>query len=584
MTVTDPNIPGRVAFAGPDGTLTTAPIAELLVARTLQELRPLLEQIETRTAKGEVFWGMLSYEAAGALDPALVTHPPGNVPIAAFARLAHTPQPTASGPWWFSTLRSELGAKRYRERVAAVRAAIGRGETYQVNLTMRLAATFAGDPLGLLRALVWCQGVAGLAIELPGFTISCASPELFVSRRGRELMMRPMKGTCARGRDGDEDQRLATALRASAKERAENLMVVDMVRNDLGRIAESGSVVVPQLFDLEAYPTVWQMTSTVTAQSDCGLVELLTATFPCASVTGAPKASTMGHIRELEVSPRGVYTGAIGRFGPGPDVELAVAIRTAVVDTRRNVVRYGVGSGITWDSQAGAEHAECRTKARVATAIAAPDLELVETMRATGALGGICRRSWHLSRLRASAQALGFVVPADLEQQLDEAARTSSEPTRLRLTLSRRGVVRTTSAPAPRRPRDPVALVLASVPIPQEHWSLAHKTSNRQIYNHLLEATRQLHPGVEEVLLWSAADGITETNISAVLYRLGGRWYTPVARGQLLPGCLRALLLARGRVVERPLPLGEVAMVERLVLASSLRGLRAAQLVTTALA
>jgi para-aminobenzoate synthetase/4-amino-4-deoxychorismate lyase len=586
MARRNPNIPGRIAFAEPDGALTTATIAELLVARDGGQLRQLLDQIEARTSAGEVFWGYLGYEAAGALDPALVTHPAAGLPLAAFARLEGPPQLASTGPWWLSPLRSELGAQAYRSRVAAVRAAIGRGETYQVNLTMRLAARFGGDPLGLLRALVWCQGVAGLGFELPGATVVCASPELFLLRRGRDLTMRPMKGTCARGRDGAEDQRLAAQLRESAKERAENLMIVDMVRNDLGRIAEPGSVVVPRLFDLERYPTVWQMTSTVTAQSDCGLVALLRATFPCASVTGAPKASTMAHIRDLEIGPRGVYTGAIGRFGPGPDLDLAVAIRTAVVDTRAGRVHYGVGSGITWDSRAGAEHAECLAKARVATAIAAPDLELVETMLADGL--GVRRRALHLERLRASAAALGFLVPGNLDEGLDQRLAQEvgklERPTRVRLALLRRGVVRVTTAAAPRRRRGPVDLVLASLPIPEGHWTLAHKTSNRDVYQHLLDATAADHPGVEEVLLWSERDGVSETNIASVLYQLGGCWYTPVARGQLLPGRLRAQLLARGRVVERPLPLGELAAVERLVLASSLRGLRPARLITTTLA
>lgn len=555
--------------------------SERLTAGRAQELPRLLAEVERRMAAGQTLWGLITYEAANAFDPALATRRPEigtAAPLATFlVEGDQVPRHLRPGPWRAGRPRAELGRDAYRDRIAAIHAAIARGDTYQVNFTMRLRARFAGDPLGLFLTLAEAQNTPGLCLDLGDQVIASASPELFLERRGARIITRPMKGTANRGVDGDQDARLAAALLASPKERAENLMIVDMLRNDLGRIARPGSVSVEALFELERYPTVWQMTSTIAAESEVGLVELLRATFPCASITGAPKVSTMRLISELEGSPRGVYTGAIGRFGPGRDLELAVGIRTAVIDRRRGRLEYGVGSGVTWDSRPGREHAECLAKAAVLSALAAPQLRLLETLRSTPS-GGPLRLGRHLARLAESAARLGFALPDDLAPRILSAAATST-PRRLRVLLGRDQSLELELTAVPERIRRPLRLVLAAHPIPEQDWRLAHKTNDRRLYDHLLATTRERHPDCEDAMLWSREVGITETTIANLLYRLDGRWYTPPADGRLLAGCLRAALLARGRVRERPLQLAELPRVERWVVASSLRGLRAALVV-----
>lgn len=547
-----------------------------LIARHRDQVLDIVAAAERRAHDGETLWGYIAYEAASAFDEDLTTHAPepDGPPLAFFA----TPtagRRIATEPWHLGRLRAEIGRHAYVEAVRAIHGLIAAGTTYQVNFTHLLEATFGGDPLGLFRVLASSQDVQGLAIDLGRHVIASASPELFLRRHGRRLEARPMKGTARRGLDADDDRRQAKRLARSLKERAENLMIVDMVRNDLGRVAQTGSVRVPRLFDLEPYPTVWQMTSLVTAESTADLATILRATFPCASITGAPKVRTMREIVELERSPRGIYTGMIGRLGPGTDFDFDVAIRTACIDRRRGRLVYGVGSGVTWDSRPYAEHQECRAKARVVSGVGHPALRLLETMRVRGG-----RPLWlgtHLGRLSTSARELGFLTPPDAELQIHEwLARQPASPGRLRLRLERRGHLELELDPLPAAPIEPVHLVLATHPLPSSPWQLAHKTTDRSIYRHFLEAARSAHPDADDVLLWDSSLGITETTIANIAYRLGGCWWTPPATGLLLPGVLRAELLRRARLTERPLAVDELHEVEDLVLISALRGLRRA--------
>ena len=359
--------------------LRCPPPRRVLAAHRPEEVVPVLAEVERATAAGEWAFGHLSYEAAAGLDPGLVVRDPepDGVPLVWFGLgdpPVATPPVGVPGGAPARSWRPDWSDGEHAAAVAVVRDHIAAGETYQCNLTDRLRAEDVGDPEALYADLVLAQrGAANAYLDLGRHVIASASPELFFEWSGDLLRTRPMKGTAPRGSTAAADRAAAAALRASAKEQAENLMIVDLLRNDLGRVARPGTVAVPALFSLERYPTVWQLTSEVTARTraDVGLVDVLRALFPCGSVTGAPKARTMRLIRDLEPTPRGVYCGAIGLVAPPGQqfrARFGVAIRTVVVDRATGRAVYGVGGGITWDSDPAAERAELRAKAAVLTA------------------------------------------------------------------------------------------------------------------------------------------------------------------------------------------------------------------------
>ncbi len=368
---------GAVLYAGPVDTL---------VAHRVADVSGVLDRLDAALADGFHVAGMLAYEAGDAFVGGAGPQSrdvAGDAPLAWFGvyrapepiiglndALAGLPPPCVAEPA-FAWSEGE-----YAARVDAVRALIHAGDVYQVNLTMPVRFGLGGEALALYAALRARQPVSyGAWLSLPdGTAVASVSPELFVrvdaTDGGRIATARPMKGTAPRGATHAADDRLARDLLASEKDRAENLMIVDLLRNDLARVAEAGSVHVPALFEAERYDTLIQMTSTVTARlrADATVGRVLAATFPCGSVTGAPKARAMQRIREIEGTPRGVYCGAIGHAAPDGTAAFSVAIRTAVVRGRAGV--YGVGSGIVWDSRADAEWAECHLKARVLTGLA----------------------------------------------------------------------------------------------------------------------------------------------------------------------------------------------------------------------
>ena len=353
------------------------PPTRVLAASTPEDVVPVLAEVERATAAGQWAVGYLGYEAAAGLDPALPVCPPDpDGPPPAWFALCPAPDAVApvaavarEGPSW--GWRPDWSDAEHRRAVDRVREHIAAGDTYQVNLTDRLRARAAGDPAGLYAELAVAQGGAHNAyLDLGRHVIVSASPELFFDWDGDLLRTRPMKGTATRGATPGDDRRQGEGLRTSPKERAENLMIVDLLRNDLSRVARVGSVDVPALFVLESYPTVWQLTSEVTARTpaDVGLVDVFRALFPCGSVTGAPKRASMQLIRDLEAGPRGVYCGAIGLVAPPGApfrARFSVAIRTVVADRETGAAVYGAGGAITWGSDAAAERAELLTKAAI---------------------------------------------------------------------------------------------------------------------------------------------------------------------------------------------------------------------------
>ena len=378
-------------------------------AATVGDVPALLQRVEEAVQAGLWAVGYLSYEVAPAFDRALPTRAPSDAPLAAFSFFP-SPKPLSVGridnrAAKIDNLSPGISGDEHASAVAAIRAAIAAGDTYQVNFTFR----FQGSLVGEAEELFWHLGGASRApyaafLDLGDAAVVSLSPELFFDLEGERIVMRPMKGTGRRGRFAEEDETFASELRASQKERAENLMIVDMARNDLGRIARPGSVHVASLHDLERYPTVWQMTSTVEARTEASLPAIFAALYPCASVTGAPKPRAMRFIADLESEPRGIYCGAIGWMAPGAETRRArfsVAIRTATIERATGELTYGVGSGIVWDSVAAAEYDECLAKAR-ALDVPGPSLALIETMRWTPA-EGVRFLERHLSRLAASA-------------------------------------------------------------------------------------------------------------------------------------------------------------------------------------
>jgi para-aminobenzoate synthetase/4-amino-4-deoxychorismate lyase len=344
---------------------------EVLVCEEAPGLPELLARLDSAIAGGRCVAGYLAYEAAAGLGLPTKAVGAGGPPLAAFGVYAE-PAPIeaprareAQGP---EDWHPALALEDYSRAITRIQEHLAAGDTYQVNFSFPLTAPFAGDAWALFARLAAAQrGPCSAFVDLDHHAIVSVSPELFFVRDGRSIVTRPMKGTAARGLTQAEDDSAARALSASPKERAENVMIVDMLRNDLGRAAAIGSVVVPTLFEVERYPTLLQMVSSVAAESDASTGALLGALFPCASVTGAPKRRTMEIIAALEPRPRGVYTGTIGWAGPGPRAHFNVAIRTAVVDRQCRCATYGVGSGVVADSVAEAEYAECLLKARVLT-------------------------------------------------------------------------------------------------------------------------------------------------------------------------------------------------------------------------
>lgn len=541
----------------------------------------ILRAAEERAAAGQWVAGFLAYEAARGFDPVLETHPPRpDLPVAWFAVFqAPTPEP----PWpprasyQLSDWQPDVDVDQYRSALDTIHHLIAAGDTYQVNYTMRMRGRFTGDPATAYRDLLAAQsGGFGAYLDLGDEQIMSASPELFFRWDEEGITTRPMKGTIGRGRWQAEDEEQRIRLAASQKDRAENLMIVDLLRNDLGRIARFGSVEVLDLFAIERYETVWQMTSTIRAQprDDVALTDVMAGLFPSGSVTGAPKARTMQIIRDLESSPRGVYCGAIGLLAPPgsgrPRAQFNVAIRTLVVDPVVGTAVYGTGGGITWDSQTDAEHEEALLKAAVLTH-ESPRFSLLETMRWSPA-DGIARRPRHIARLRASAAYFGLPFPAAAVNARLEGLSGEVEQ-RVRLMVDERGSVEVETEPLIDED-GPVRLVVDTEPVDDRSVFLFHKTTNRLVYD---EAAGR-HPAAGDVVLVNRSGLATETTRANLAARFGDEWVTPPISDGCLPGTLRAELIHDGTLQERSIPVSLLQQADELAVINSLRGWRQAEL------
>lgn len=557
---------GEPAWRMPEWAVFEKPL-RVLVAHSPREVLEVLHRVERYAEQGCWCAGYVAYEAAPAFDPALVTHPPGGLPVAWFGVFGSVaPTSLSRTPAQVLELAPCLPLHAFAARVMQIKEFIARGETYQVNFTFPLGGRDEADPFVRFSRMMRAQRCRyGAFIETPDFAICSASPELFFRWEGGRVICKPMKGTAPRGRWDEEDERFGASLPASAKDRAENLMIVDMIRNDLGRIAEFGTVRVERLFEVERFPTVWQMTSTVSAETRVGLVDIFRALFPCASVTGAPKVRTSGIIRELEVGPRGVYSGAVGFVAPGRRARFNVAIRTLVrfPDGR---ARYDVGSGIVWDSDAEREYAECMAKARVLTEEDS-DFDVFTTLRWDG-VEGLGMWSRHVRRMKRTCGYFGRAFDEALARAAcEEAGRAfGAGACRLRLSVDAEGRHRVEASAFP--PTLPTRIAIAPVPIDVRTPFVFHKTTRRACY----EAARALRPDADDVLLWNEEGFVTETTIANVAFRRGDRWVTPPVRCGLLAGVMREELLERGEWIEGLVRRDEVLVGEEIQLCNALRG------------
>lgn len=544
------------------------------------QVLPALEEIETLVEKHSWYAaGFLGYEAAPAFDEALPVRSASaqDFPLLWFglydppSRMAQPP--ARQGDYRLDPWTPSIAREAYQAAIARIRAEIARGNTYQVNYTFRLASRFSGQPWSLFVDMLRAQPVGYPAyVDLGRQVLCCASPELFFRLDGQRLTCRPMKGTARRGRNSAEDRAQADWLRNSAKNRAENVMIVDMLRNDLGRIARTGSVRVPELFNVERYRTLWQMTSTVSAESEAGFAKIMSALFPSASITGAPRVSTMRLIAQLESTPRNVYTGAIGFLAPGRQAQFNVAIRCVSIDRESGRAEYGLGGGIVWDSASQDEYAEALLKAQILSD-PGPEFSLLETLRWSPGEGFALREA-HLARLQDSADYFDFPFERErIEAGLEQAVRGAAGPLRVRLLLDSGGGL-SCQAFALEVGGRTLRVALARDPVSSQDIYLFHKTTRRTVY----EQARAAQPDHDDVILYNERGELTEATVANLVVELDGQLLTPPLDCGLLAGTLRASLLARGEVREQVLRREDLARCTKIFLVNSVRGWQAAEL------
>lgn len=576
----------------------TAP-KQIIAAQNLEDVLPALREIERLIkVNGWYAAGFLSYEAAPAFDSAFQTHASTTRP---HGLLSLSSADTAGFPYlWFGLYpqpsivelprperpkvvlnwQSTIDPEAYHSALSRIKDHIAEGRTYQVNYTMRLQTNFTGSAWDFFLHLTGNQNNYAVYIDTGRFVICSASPELFFQLDGDTITCRPMKGTSKRGRTASEDIEQSEWLQNSAKNRSENVMIVDMIRNDLGRIAKIGSVQVPQLFETERFPTLWQMTSTVTAKTDASLSDIFTALFPCASVTGAPKVSTMKIIAELENTPRKIYTGSIGYIAPGRKANFNVAIRTALIDRQDQSAEYGVGGGVVWDSTSADEYDEALLKARVLTEERVP-FSLLETLLWTPEEGFFLYEK-HLARLLHSAEYFDIPITREnLEEYLEQISSSFEATQRVRIFLDQEGKLDSQSKPfEPEDNFEALKICLASQPIDSSDVFLFHKTTRRAVYESAREGFEEFH----DVLLYNESDELTEFTIGNLVVELDGQLLTPPISCGVLPGTFRAHLLESGQVEERTIPVEQLENCTKIFRVNSIRKWQRVELSLSALA
>jgi para-aminobenzoate synthetase/4-amino-4-deoxychorismate lyase len=537
--------------------------------------RGVLEAVnEVQEAVGRGCWAAvaIAYEAAPAFDPKLAVHTAREFPLA-WAGIYDQPGAISADPEENSPdvtcCTSSVTADEYLRTISRIKSLIAQGETYQINYSFPIRMKLHGKPWTLYRTLGRAQGGGySVFLDLEKFCVLSFSPELFFERQGNRLMTRPMKGTISRGRWSEEDIDHARRLAACPKNRAENVMIVDLLRNDMGKISEWGSVEVHRLFEVERYPTLWQMTSTIKSvcRSGTTLIDIFRALFPCGSVTGAPKRRSMEIIKGLEPHPRGMYTGAIGFVKPGGDCIFNVAIRTLVLEKESGEGVLGVGSGVTADSDASNEYEECLLKARFIHHHP-PAFDLLETLLLEE--GAFFLLAPHIERIKASAQYFGFHFVEDTFRKHvnDLSGKHCTGRWRVRLVMGRQGRLRSEVAELKKEEARVWNVGFASRPVRRSDPFLFHKTTHREFYDNALAE----RPHDDDVVLWNEEGEVTEsTRANIVMIQDRKNWTPPLSCG-LLPGTYRSELLSAGEIQERVITKDDLLQCESFFLINSVR-------------
>ncbi len=577
---------------------------DLITANTPGDVSAAFEKIQGCLDAGYYIAGWISYEAGLTFEPKLtvLSRPSHGAPLLSFGvykeQIKLTSQ--ASEAYWaeisaregyeLSNVRLNISRSEYESAAAKIHQYLKAGDIYQVNFTLKSLFNFTGSPESYYAAMRKAQQVEyGAFIKSDDQTVLSLSPELFFQKKGRKIHVRPMKGTCPRGRNLEEDQHNVNFMKNDEKNRAENLMIVDLLRNDLAKISAPASVKLKSLYDVEKYRTLFQMTSTIEAEApeDVGAIDLIRALFPCGSVTGAPKIRAMEIISELEKGPRGIYTGAIGYMAPDGDCCFNVPIRTVTIDAEGRG-EMGIGSAIVADSRAAEEYDECLLKAKFATGNFR-DFDLIETMRWSARddcqkeAGGLDFLDLHMSRLISSARYFDFAcdVPAILSDLKNHILWLDPETSwKVRLLLSKDGEISITSMPLKSMPGDklsehkPAMITLSDITVDSRDPMRFHKTTDRHIYDQELQDHQKKH-GSYDVIFKNESGVLTEGTFNNIFLKKEGILYTPPLDCGVLGGVLRQSLIEDPavKIVEKPLTLSDLRRADHIYMGNSVRGL-----------
>ena len=599
--------------------LFSDPIAEIHTNRP-EQVAAALEQVDSYRRQGYYLAGYIAYEAAYALQPSLhrLAADAYAQPLVQFFVFRDVLRPSVAAissallkgmesPPFLTALSCSESEHLYRDQLQAIHGLIRAGDTYQVNHTVRMQFDLEGRILDLYQLLRQRQPVAYSALlNLPNRTILSLSPELFIEKRGTSLTCKPMKGTASRGETEMEDQAILAAMQSDPKIHAENVMIVDLMRNDIGHIAKAGSVHVSQLFAIQSYPTVFQMISTIHGEVDATLpfAKLMAGLFPCGSITGAPKLRTMEIIHELESTPRGIYTGAIGFITPDNDCVFNVAIRTLDFPGNSQSGEFGVGGGIIHDSDSNAEWQELHLKTQFLIGVN-HDFQLIETFRYCHTSREIPRLAHHLDRLAHSADCFGFRHDRDgIHQRIMSYTREQAfnSGQKIRLLLNAEGTLTLSSEPldgpaadltaslaqlaspnspaSARRAEDALpSIIIAPETIDQHNRFRQHKTTRRALYNRAYATASQ--QGHYDILFYNHSGHLAEASRHNVIIRLDGQLITPPLSDGALPGIMRSSLLQEPQlaIIERSISRQDLYRADALFLCNAVRGVIACELI-----
>lgn len=584
-----------------DARLYRDPV-EMVIAFRPQEVVPALDRLRQLHRDGYELAGFMAYEAGLCLEQRLAHRAPGRTggagpllwfgAFSGFERIGAADMPEwlaarkSDEPVSIGPLEPQISPGRYARTFDELKQAILAGDIYQANLTFALSGSWRGDPVDIYAAIRPSAqaGYGGIVHDGTDWLLSF-SPELFFSLKGESAMAKPMKGTRPRGRSAEEDSAWAEDLAHSEKDRAENLMIVDLMRNDLSRVARPGSVRVENAFAVESYPTVHQMVSTIRADLKPGMdaIDMIRALFPCGSITGAPKIRAMELIDTLERDARGPYCGAIGRIDASGDAAFNVAIRTLRLSSRENGTGravLGVGSAIVADSEALPEWRECMVKGgfvrQSSGQAAAAQFDLIETMAFTPD-NGVALLEFHLERIKSSAAELGFSFDRHAVRNAVQAlCFEADKPSKLRLLASRSGAYSLELSDMPATFSEPAFCAVLPLPVDEADWRLRHKTSDRGFYEAGLSAAQA--EGAQEAIFLRDDGLVTEGCFTNIFVERHGQLLTPPARLGLLPGVLRRSLIEQGRAIEAELTPGDLS--GGFLIGNALRGLITAELLT----